>query len=228
MQHTRSKDRVRTLGEVFTAPHVVKAMVGMVDDTASDRHTSVLEPAVGTGNFLVEILQRRIEKVLADFEIRITADPDRFHFQCLTALSNLYGVEIDVQNVVDCRERLLRTFSEAIQMRQYKAVARQGPAKVRKAAESILSVNIMHDNFLTPSETGLILDFIAMPNLCFLFDVRRLADVLLNRRSKVFYSQAPCYYTDLPDRIVYAHEKVAHEIAPHSASFHKPQQEGLF
>ena len=56
-----SKKRVAEHGEVYTAEREVKAMCDLVNDETQRLDSRFLEPACGTGNFLVEILNRKLE-----------------------------------------------------------------------------------------------------------------------------------------------------------------------
>ena len=65
----RSKERVSAHGEVFTNPREVNAMLDLVKPETERIDSRFLEPACGDGNFLVEILRRK----LAVCEARVTA-----------------------------------------------------------------------------------------------------------------------------------------------------------
>lgn len=90
----KSRSRVRERGEVFTETREVKAMCDLCEPDISQIDKKILEPGCGTGNFLVEILQRRLKKS--------GSDP----YKIIVALSNIYGVDIAPDNVVETRERL--------------------------------------------------------------------------------------------------------------------------
>ena len=60
---TKSKKRVRDHGEVFTAEREVKAMCDLVKDECDRIDSRFLEPACGDGNFLAEILTRKLVTV---------------------------------------------------------------------------------------------------------------------------------------------------------------------
>ena len=98
----KSRRRVRDYGEVFTPPEIVSDMVDLADkgyeETGEQDAWHILtrrylEPACGTGNFLVEVLRRK----LAVCETPVDA--------CIT-VSTLYGVDILEDNVLECRDRL--------------------------------------------------------------------------------------------------------------------------
>lgn len=97
----KSKERVRDHAEVFTAEREVKAMCDLIP-TIADRMKTVLEPACGTGNFLVEIVNRRLNAikcaVLSHGEIQEAVEE---------VFANLYGMDIQDDNVLECRVRML-------------------------------------------------------------------------------------------------------------------------
>lgn len=62
-KQVKSKERVADRGEVFTAEREVKAMCDLVKDETERIDSRFLEPACGDGNFLAEILRRKLEVV---------------------------------------------------------------------------------------------------------------------------------------------------------------------
>ena len=93
----KSRERVAVHGEVFTAEREVKAMCDLVDNECKDYKTTFLEPACGNGNFLAEILSRKLAS--------IAQAPD-YERKSLIALSSLYGIDILKDNTTECRKRL--------------------------------------------------------------------------------------------------------------------------
>lgn len=100
----KSKSRVSKFGEVFTSEREVKAMCDMIPpEIWQNIDSTFLEPACGTGNFLAEILERKLKlckKSMAGMKDGIKA------------LGSLYGVDIQQDNVEQCRDRLLDIFME--------------------------------------------------------------------------------------------------------------------
>lgn len=99
----RSKQRVRDYGEVFTPEWLVKEMLDMVKDEAEKVESRFLEPGCGNGNFLVEILERKLNVV----DKKYNNSKDEYRFHIILALSSIYGVEILFDNVEECRNRLI-------------------------------------------------------------------------------------------------------------------------
>lgn len=98
----RGKDRVRELGEVFTHKREVNAMLDLVGDVSHNITSRFLEPSCGNGNFLVAILERKLETVKSKFK----GKPKDYEFNGIMALSSIYGVDICEQNVVDSKKRM--------------------------------------------------------------------------------------------------------------------------
>lgn len=69
----KTKERVRQHGEVFTAEREVMAMMDLVKEDASNIDSTFFEPACGDGNFLAEILSRKMRSV---FKIALSNDAD--------------------------------------------------------------------------------------------------------------------------------------------------------
>jgi type I restriction-modification system DNA methylase subunit len=88
----RDKLRVKSTGEVFTPTHLVQEILNQLpQELFSDPTKTFCDPSCGDGQFLSEVLIRKLENNI-DFE---------------TALSTIYGVELMMDNVELCRERLL-------------------------------------------------------------------------------------------------------------------------
>jgi hypothetical protein len=100
----KSRDRVRDLAEVFTAEREVNAMLDLVKDVSYDPKSRFLEPACGNGNFLVEILSRKLKRVREGVTKR-SSQAD-FEFSTLIALSSIYGIDISDENTEEAKARL--------------------------------------------------------------------------------------------------------------------------
>jgi SAM-dependent methyltransferase len=99
----RSKDRITSHGEVFMpqwiVESIVKQMVNLVGDYTYRTEATFLDPSCGSGNFLVEILERKLGFC-------------KTRHQALDALDSLYGIDIMPDNVMECRSRLGRIMQE--------------------------------------------------------------------------------------------------------------------
>ena len=105
----KSKERVRTRGEVFTAAREVNAMLDLVKDETENIDSTFLEPACGDGNFLDEVLRRKLAVCKKRYG-KSAADYEKMSF---LACTTLYGVDIMADNVERCRERLFETWKES-------------------------------------------------------------------------------------------------------------------
>lgn len=137
----KSKQRVAEHGEVFTAEREVKAMCDLVKDETERIDSRFLEPACGNGNFLAEILARKLKVCKRKYK-KSAFDFERFS---LLALGSIYGVDIMQDNVKECRERLFKIWDK-----EYKAVCKKELSDdTRESAKVILSLNIVCGNALT-------------------------------------------------------------------------------
>lgn len=137
MSLVRSKQRVADHGEVFTPPWMVEAMLDLVKGESERIDSRFLEPACGSGNFLVEVLKRKLATVESKYK---SSDFEKRH-HALLALMSIYGIELLPDNVAECRENLLEIFAQYLNLKE-------GDIWV-KAAESVLSANIVHGDALT-------------------------------------------------------------------------------
>jgi len=137
----KSKQRVADHGEVFTAQREVNAMLDLVKQETERIESRFLEPACGTGNFLVEILKRK----LAVVENRYAKSQIEYERYAIIAISSIYGVDILQDNVQTCRDRLLGIFTHYY-LNNYKKDIKP---EFLKAAEFILSKNILWGDALT-------------------------------------------------------------------------------
>lgn len=99
----KSRERVAERGEVFTAEREVNAMLDLVKQETERIDSRFLEPACGTGNFLVEILRRKLEVIRRQYQKHLS----ELELQTTIAVSSIYGVDIMKDNVEECCQRLL-------------------------------------------------------------------------------------------------------------------------
>lgn len=128
----KSKQRVADHGEVFTPAWMVEDMLNLVKGETERIDSRFLEPACGDGNFLVEILKRKLASVEHKYG---NSEFERQHF-ALFALMCLYAIELLSDNISDCRAKLLGIFSEYLKI---------DPANdVYRAGFYVLSQNLVH------------------------------------------------------------------------------------
>src|SRR5665213_1461411 len=137
MNLVKSKRRVADHGEGFTPAWLVEAMLDLVKDETERIDSRFLEPACGSGNFLVPILRRK----LAAVEIKYgKSDFERRHF-ALLALMCTYGIELLADNIAECRANMLEVFAEYLNL--------EARDDLYRAAFYVLSVNLVHGDSLT-------------------------------------------------------------------------------
>lgn len=140
----KSRKRVVDHGEVFTHPREVNAMLDLVKPESERIDSRFLEPACGDGNFLIEILRRK----LAVCRRRAEAEQYtqlQYEQNAVLAVSSLYGIELLADNVAACRERLASFFAA-----QYADV--YGPrckAECTASVQYLLEKNIIHGDALS-------------------------------------------------------------------------------
>jgi hypothetical protein len=137
MSLVKSRKRMADHGEVFTPPWLVEAMLDLVKDETERIDSRVLEPACGSGNFLVRILQRKLAAVELKFG---KSEFEKRHY-ALLGLMCIYGIEILPDNIVECRANLLEIFSEYLNLEE--------SGELYCAAYYVLSQNLVHGNAMT-------------------------------------------------------------------------------
>ena len=103
-----SKKRVTDHGEVYTSKREVNAMLDLVKQETERIESRFLEPACGTGNFLTEILERKLRVI----ESRYGKSQLEYERYGVLAVSSVYGIDILEDNVVESRKRLFFNFKQ--------------------------------------------------------------------------------------------------------------------
>lgn len=107
-KQVKSKKRIADHGEVFTNEREVKAMLDLVKQETERIDSRFLEPACGNGNFLAEVLKRK----LAVVNKRYGKSQSEWERYAIIAVSSIYGVDILEDNAQECRERLFKILDE--------------------------------------------------------------------------------------------------------------------
>jgi hypothetical protein len=142
MSIVKSKQRVADHGEVFTPAWVIKAMLDLVKGETERIDSRFLEPACGSGNFIVQILQRKLAAVDLKYG---KSDFERRHY-ALLALMCIYGIELLTDNIAECRGNMLEIFAEYLNLDEAEDLYR--------AASHVLSQNLVHGDALTMRAQG--------------------------------------------------------------------------
>lgn len=137
MDQVRSRQRVIDHGEVFTPRWMVDDMLDLVKDESERIDSRFLEPACGSGNFLVPVLERKLGTVRARYG---KSEFENRHY-ALLALMSIYGIELLEDNTLECRANLLATFANYLKVDETDTTY--------QAAQNVLAANIIQGDALT-------------------------------------------------------------------------------
>lgn len=133
----KSKQRVADHGEVFTPPWLVEKMLDLVKGETERIDSRFLEPACGSGNFLVPVLQRKLAAVEAKYG---RSSFEKRHY-ALLALTSLYGIELLADNIAECRANMLEVFAQYLGL--------DSTDELYRAGSHVLSLNLIHGDAMT-------------------------------------------------------------------------------
>lgn len=133
----KSKKRVADHGEVFTPPWLVEKMLDLVKGETERIDSRFLEPACGSGNFLVPILQRK----LAAVELKYGKSEFEKRHYALVGLTCCYGIELLADNIAECRANMLEVFAAYLKIDE--------ADELNCAAAHVLSLNLIHGDAMT-------------------------------------------------------------------------------
>lgn len=142
---TRSRDRVRDLAEVFTHQREVQAILDTVADAFRGLDVKFLEPTCGSGNFLTEILRRKLELV----SMSECASQEHYEHRLLRGLAAIYGIDVSAENVTEARARMAHVL---IGHFQSDANTVEPTSGFVNAAGLILGANIVQGDTLSAPE----------------------------------------------------------------------------
>lgn len=144
-QQVKSKERVKDFGEVFTNPREVKAMLDLVKDESYRIDSRFLEPACGNGNFLIEILARKLQTVN-----EVAKSKEEWKMLTLVGLGSIYAIDIQADNVEESRERLLTHIKKVYEEKFGEELS----LDYLSALNEVLVKNIIHGDGLTGLQHG--------------------------------------------------------------------------
>lgn len=136
----KSRQRVADHGEVFTPGWLVDDMLDLVKDETERIDSRFLEPACGSGNFLVAVLGRKLRAVQTRYG---SSDFERRHY-ALFGLMCVYGIELLADNSAECRENLASVFARELKLASSDALL--------AAAHAVLAVNIVRGDALAMTD----------------------------------------------------------------------------
>ena len=143
-EQVKSKERVQKHGEVFTNEREVNAMLDLVKHETERIDSRFLEPACGDGNFLAEILRRKLNVCRSYVEQKKCTQLE-YEKNAILAVSSIYGIELLSDNATTCRERLLKIFED-----EYRSIyADNIKPECLESVRFLLSKNIIIGNALT-------------------------------------------------------------------------------
>lgn len=143
-QQVKSRERVQQHGEVFTNEREVNAMLDLVKHETQRIDSRFLEPACGDGNFLAEILRRKLQ-VCCSFVEQDKSTQLEYEKNAVLAVSSIYGIELLPDNALTCRERLYHIFAT-----DYRALyADRVKSECLDSIRYLLTKNIIIGNALT-------------------------------------------------------------------------------
>lgn len=137
MSLVKSKKRVADHGEVFTPAWMVEAMLDLVKEETERIDSRFLEPACGSGNFIVQILKRKLAAVELKFG---KSDFERQHY-ALLGLMCIYGIELLADNIAECRAHVLDVFAQTLNLDE--------TSDLYRAATHVVTTNLLHGDALT-------------------------------------------------------------------------------
>ncbi len=140
----KSKQRVAEHGEVFTNEREVNAMLDLVKLETERIESTFLEPACGDGNFLAEIIRRKLAAIAKSKKPNYKKDQPAYEKAMLVAVGSIYGIDIMPDNVKECVARLYEIVVKEYQKR-FKATRNPD---VEHCVRFILSRNIVCGNAL--------------------------------------------------------------------------------
>ena len=192
----RSSERARDLGEVFTPKSTVNEMLNLLQDI--NYASKFLEPGCGHGNFLVEILDRKMEMVARLPEVTAALKSGRlaeFEFKAVIALASIYGIDIDALNIEEARERMLEVFLEIIKKQSKKEL----PDYLVAAANYVLSRNILLGDLINAADAIQVIEYSELPNQRIKQRIFRFSDLIFPE-DEVFEDNA-MLFGHVPDAI---------------------------
>jgi hypothetical protein len=137
MNLVKSKQRVADHGEVFTPHWMVEAMLDLVKAETERIDSRFLEPACGSGNFLVPVLRRKLVAV----EVKYGKSEFEKRHYALLSLMCIYGIELLADNIAECRANLLEVLTEYLNL--------EASDDLYRAAWYVLSQNLVHGDAMT-------------------------------------------------------------------------------
>lgn len=142
----KTRQRIIDHGEVFTPPGLVNDMLDLVAHECERVDSRFLEPACGDGNFLAEVLRRKLLTV----DKRNARNREKWERETVLAVCSLYGIDLLADNIASCHVRLLEVVRAAHAAR-FKSPFSEDAART---AAFVLSRNIVQGDALSLRTSG--------------------------------------------------------------------------
>ena len=167
----KDKSRVKSNGEVFTPAHIVSDMLDMTDkaifgiegndawkfyefvygcaDANKLRkyiYKTYLEPSCGNGNFLVQMLERKLVSAIKVFIL--SNDKEEFLLNMYRCFTTIYGVDIKGDNVIESKNRMYIRYLNTLHKYNFVLSAKHSE-EVKQLVYFIMDRNIQLGNTLT-------------------------------------------------------------------------------
>jgi len=146
MDQIKTKERVEEYGEVFTPKIIVNAMLDLIKPETERIDSRFLEPACGSGNFLVEVLRRKLDAVESKYG---ASEFDKKQYSMLSLMC-IYGIDLLPDNAAECRENLLQVLGEYFDL--------DDSDEFTLAAKWVMSQNLIQGDareYLTKIDSGM-------------------------------------------------------------------------
>lgn len=137
----KSKERVSDHGEVFTSEREVNNMLDLVKQETERLDSRFLEPACGDGNFLIKVLERKMNVLLTKYK----KNQYEFEKQSVVVISSIYGIDILEDNVEETKNRLFNYY-KSVYLKIFKGMENE---ELMNTLWYILSKNIIHGDALS-------------------------------------------------------------------------------
>lgn len=197
----KSRERVRNLAEVYTHEREVAAMLDLVPEmfpSAEDPYNTdrlFLEPACGHGNFLAEILRRKLAYVTP----RRYGRGERFEHRVLRCLASSYGIDLSDDNVRETRGRMWTLIAEHLERHLGSEEPTTGFVD---AVEVILETNIIRADTLANAAEIELVKYLPGSAGTFVREWSRPLDPAASEPNlfslEVRRDDAPVHYSELP------------------------------
>jgi hypothetical protein len=156
----RDENRVRSLGEVFTPEVTAREMLSLIEE--SNYASRFLEPGCGNGNFLILILGEKLKLVENLSEVKQSLksqEVDQVELKSLISLASIYGVDIDLENVNESRNRLRDAYTKWYEKLTKLKISNE----LMRGVEAILQSNIILGDLINLDPDLVVVEYSELP-----------------------------------------------------------------